>query len=139
MKELKHLQTFEAFNPSQELDEGKFADIARGVGKKIGILELTDEELEAKAVNILQNENKILDAIRRSSNPTLHMKNYNQLKKSGNKKAFYEFVIFLNDNIGDLINGRPLYYNITDFGVEDTRQLTYDTGIGGRSWAGADR
>jgi hypothetical protein len=133
MRELKHLQTFEAFNP-ELIDEG-FGDFARGIGKKLGVLELTDEELEQKANRILQNENKILDAIRRSTNPELHLKNYNNLKKSGNRKGFYEFIIFLNDNIDELIGGEPLYYKVSDFGgVEDTRRTTYNTGVGGRTW-----
>jgi len=124
--DLKYLQTFESFN---NLDENKIGDFSRNIGQKMGLIKFSDEEIESKATKILQNENKILDAINKSSNPSLHLNNYKTLKNRDNKISFYKFVVYLYDNLGDLVNGRPLYYKISDFDFEDTRKQTSTSGI----------
>lgn len=102
-------------------------EFGKKLASKLGLTDSTPEEIKEKADNILKNETKLIEGIKKSSNPNLHMKNYEMLKKKGGL-PYYSFVIFLNKNYNDLISGTPLYYKIDDFGVTDTSIRTHELG-----------
>jgi len=118
---MNHLQTFESFSN----EKFSLSKSMGNIGKRMGIINLTEPEIRRKAKQILEHEDELIDIINKSSNPKIHMSNYERLKNGSNLKAFYNFVLFLDKNKSELENGRPVYYKLGDFEVNDIRELSY--------------
>ena len=118
LENLNHLNRYEDY---KNIDEGFVTNLL----KKVGLVKLTDDEIKLKAESIINDKDKLsrlLSAINLSSNPKLHQDNYKKLKEKGGL-PYYAFVLFLYKNIDELKNKRPIYYNVDNIGVKDTRVL----------------
>jgi hypothetical protein len=135
---MKHLKSFEAFSQEDITDEG-----LREIGKAITkpFRQRTEQEIEADASKIINNSVKLAEIeelLKTRKNP-LHYQNYQKVKQEfdkGNKMPFYKFILFVKDNLSEFENNNPMYYtiNIKTGDIKDTRQMSYNTGVGGRSW-----
>lgn len=136
---MKHIKTFETFSNEDIIDEG-WKDIASTITKPFR--KRTDEEIEMDASKIINDKlklNKIEDILKNCKNPR-HYKNYTDAKDKfdkGDKMPFYKFILFVKDNINQFKDNNPMYYSINQENgdIEDTRQMSYQSGPGGRNWS----